>query len=196
MLRRPRSLLLAAVIAPLAAIGCGDETVPTGTGGMTTTSSGGTVDGIMSSLPAAGSCACAKSAAPAPPVDCPPIKPGGELPHADACGKWDGPYPAKVTGQCTASAPTGEAALPTGPIAGGLILPDGHRIRPAGRDVVFDEPDLVGGFPMSIVPLAGTHFALVSDGGIKDNALRLVDIDALAAGGEPVASHVAFPQPS
>jgi hypothetical protein len=27
-------------------------------------------------------------------------------------------------------------------------------------------------------PLGGTHYALVSDGGISDNALRLIDVDA------------------
>jgi DNA-binding beta-propeller fold protein YncE len=80
--------------------------------------------------------------------------------------------------------------------AGGLVLPDGHRIQPAGQDVVFSEADLVGGWPMSVIGLAGTHFALVSDGGIQDNALRLVDLSALAAGTNAVAAYVPFHEPT
>ena len=49
---------------------------------------------------------------------------------------------------------------------------------------------------MSVIPLADSHFALVSDGGIQDEALRLIDLDALANGGDPVASYVPFPRPS
>jgi DNA-binding beta-propeller fold protein YncE len=211
MLRRPLSIpLLLALLVPIAAA-CGGSTQGTGTGGgtsSTTTSSsssssgtGGqpseTVDDIMASLPPSCAFACGGCNEPDTPFSCPTIAPWDKLPHDDACGTWDGTHPTPVAGKCTATLPTSEAARPAGPIAGGgLVLPDGHRIRPAGRDVVFSEPDLDGGFPMSIVPLPGTRFAIVSDGGIGDNALRLVDTDALAAGGDPVASYVAFHQPS
>ena len=206
MLRRTRSLplVLSALLAQLA--GCGGNGEPsatTGTGGGTTTSSTGgqpnvgTVDDIMSSLPV--SCAFACDACPEPDTafSCPTLQPWSALPHAAACGPWDGTFPAPVQGACVATTPTGEASRPTGPIpGGGVVLPDGHRVRPAGRDVTFAEPDLAGGFPMSILALTGTRYALVSDGGIRDNALRLVDLDALAAGGAPVASYVPVPEPA
>src|SRR4051794_34541193 len=115
MSRHDRSLLLAVLVAPLAAIGCGDESLPTGgTGGGATTASGGSVDDIMSTLPESCSFDCSKCAEPEAPFDCPTIKPWDKAPHAGVCPAWDGTYPAKVSGQCTASDPTGEAALPTG----------------------------------------------------------------------------------
>ena len=198
-------LVLSALLAQL--VGCGGNgahTTGTGTGAGTTSSSStggppsvGTVDDVMSSLPV--SCAFACDACPEPDMafSCPTLQPWGALPHADACGVWDGTYPAPVKGACVATTPTGEASQPTGPLpGGGVVLPDGHRIRPAGRDVTFAEPDLAGGFPMSLLALAGTRYALVSDGGIRDNALRLVDLDALAAGGAPVASYIPVPEPA
>jgi DNA-binding beta-propeller fold protein YncE len=203
---RPRSALASSLASiALAACGGGGEST-TGTGGQMTTSSSttsgtggglGTVDDIMASLPQSCSFDCGSQCTePDTPFACPTILPWDQLPHDDACGTWDGTFPAPAQGKCTASAPIGEAARPAGALpGGGLVLPDGHRIRPAGVDVVFAESDVHGGFPMSVMPLAGTKFALVSDGGIRDNALRLVDIDALAAGSTPVASHVAFPQP-
>lgn len=79
---------------------------------------------------------------------------------------------------------------------GGFVLPDGRRIKPVGREVLFEEPDLLGTFPMSIFPVPGTRLALVSDGGIRDNVLRVLDLDALAGGGAPVKSYIPFPRPS
>jgi DNA-binding beta-propeller fold protein YncE len=153
------------------------------------------VDDIMASLPQSCAFECSACDEPEAPFACPTLKPWDKLPHAAACAPWDGRYPAKVSGKCTASEPTGEAARKAGPIPGGLVLPDGHRIKPAGRDVLFEEADLAGGFPMGITPL-GDHFALVSDGGIYDNALRLIDIDALAFGGAPVVSYAPFHRPT
>jgi DNA-binding beta-propeller fold protein YncE len=207
MLRRTRiaPLLAAALLAPLAAA-CGTNTETHGTGGQTTSTTTtsatggapdlGTTDDIMSQLPASCAFACGACSEPETPFACPTLKPWNELPHDPACGAWDGTFPAPVAGKCTATLPTGEAALPAGPIAGGLVLPDGHRVKPAGVDHPFDEADLHGGFPMSITPIPGTRFALVSDGGIQDNALRLVDTDALAMGAQPVTDYVAFPEPS
>jgi hypothetical protein len=155
-----------------------------------------TVDDVMDDLPQSCAFECGGCAEPVTAFDCPTIKAWDKVPHDAACGAWDGTYPAPTAGQCTAAEPSGEAARKAGPFAGGVVLPDGHRIQPAGRNVVFAEKDLVGGFPMSVMPLAGTHFALVSDGGIIDNALRLVDIDALAGTGAPVAAYVPFPRPT
>jgi hypothetical protein len=154
------------------------------------------VEDIMTGLPQSCAFECDNCAEPETAFDCPTVKPWDTLPHDDACGAWDGGYPKAVSGQCSATKPTGEAARKTGAFDGGVVLPDGHRIRPAGREVVFHEADLQGGFPMSVQVLPGTHFALVSDGGIGDDAIRLIDVDALAGSGDPVAAHVAFPRPS
>jgi hypothetical protein len=210
--RRRTAAALLLVLAPFALAGCflDDRTPPhptvsTGGGGGSTSSSssggaGLTVDDIMGNLPESCSFECplpASCTEPDKPFACPTLAPWASLPHDDACGAWNGKYPAPAKGQCSASAPTGEAARKAGPLpGGGVVLPDGHRIQPAGVEVVFHEPDLHGGFPMSILPLAGTRFALVSDGGIQDNALRLVDVDALASGGSPVAAYTPFPEPT
>jgi DNA-binding beta-propeller fold protein YncE len=208
MMRRTRSLplVLAALLAHLAGCGGDGSGQTTGTGGGAASSSSstgtpqpdaGAVDDIMTSLPASCSFTCSGCAEPDAPFACPTLGEWSALPHDAACGVWDGTFPTPVAGACVATTPTGEASQPTGPLpGGGVVLPDGHRIRPAGRDVTFAEPDLAGGFPMSIVPLAGTRYALVSDGGIQDNALRLVDLDALAGGGPPVASYVPVPEPA
>ncbi|MGH7295058.1 MAG: hypothetical protein ACRELB_08995, partial [Polyangiaceae bacterium] len=82
------------------------------------------------------------------PYDCQNTGAWGTIPHADACGAWDGGAPAAQQGQCTATAATGEAAKYGGPDpdhAGTVVLPDGRRIAPAGSDWVFDESDLQGG---------------------------------------------------
>ena len=162
-----------------------------GTGG------GPSVEDVLDSLPQSCSFQCSGCAEPDTAFACPTLAAWASLPHDPACPTWDGTYPAVVKGQCTASDPTGDAIAPAGPLAsGGLVLPDGHRIVPAGRDYVFADADTLGGFPMSITLLPGTHFAVVSDGGIQDNALRLIDLGALASGGAPEASHVVFHPPS
>jgi hypothetical protein len=70
------------------------------------------------------------------------------------------------------------------------------RIAPVGREVLFEEPDLMGTFPMNIIAVPASRLALVSDGGIRDNALRVVNLDQLASGGAPVTSYLAFPRPT
>src|SRR5438552_1234909 len=66
----------------------------------------------------------------------------------------------------------------------------------AGREVEFSEAALVGTYPMSLFAIPGSRYALSSDGGIDDNALRLIDLDALATMADPVKAHVKFPRPS
>lgn len=158
----------------------------------------GTVDDIMATLPDSCAFACGSDCPePTEPYVCPTLKPWAELPHADTCEAWDGKYPAPVQGKCTVSDATGEASAKAGSLPNGVgfVLPDGHRIAPVGREVLFDEPDLAGTFPMSISAVPGTRFALVSDGGIRDNVLRLVDLDKLAANEAPVTSYVPFTRP-
>jgi DNA-binding beta-propeller fold protein YncE len=202
----PTFPLLLAALTPFA-VACGGGGT-TGTGGHTSsgssTSTGtggqpdvGNVDDVMASIPQSCAFACGNCTEPETPYACNTLAPWDKLPHDEACGAWDGTFPAVTPGKCSATLPSNEASLPAGALPkGGAVLPDGHRIRPAGRDYVFAEPDLQGGFPMSVFALTGTPFALVSDGGIKDNALRLIDTDALAAGGPPVPAYVPFPQPN
>ncbi|HVY45020.1 MAG TPA: hypothetical protein VHB21_04035, partial [Minicystis sp.] len=190
------AVLPALFVAVAWSAGCGGD--DTSTGATSSSSSSGSGGGAVDIKPP-DSCAfdCgAPCEEPAKPYDCPFLKPWDQTPHDAACGAWDGTYPAPVKGKCTASAPTGEAARKTGPFAGGLVLPDGHRITPAGTEWLFQEADVEGTYPMNVMPLPGTHLVVVSDGGIDDNVLRLVDVDALAAGSDPVAAHVTFHQPS
>src|SRR5262245_4577886 len=131
---RPRTALtlLAALIVSIS--GCGGGPGNAGTGASTTTTTGtgglGSVDDIMGALPDSCAFECGSCAEPDTPFACPTVLPWAKLPHEPACGAWDGTYPAVTAGKCTASAPTSEAALPAGPITGGVVLPDGHRIRP------------------------------------------------------------------
>jgi hypothetical protein len=156
----------------------------------------GDPDELMATLPRSCAFDCGSCAEPEVPFSCPTLLPWRDLPHADACEAWDGTYPAVTPGRCTASEPSGDAARKAGPIPGGYVLPDGHPVVPAGREVILSEPDIEGGFPMSLLAIPGSRFVLSSDGGILDNVLRVLDVDALANGGEPVASHVVFPRPS
>src|SRR5262245_16320074 len=128
-------LPLVALLASFA--GCGDQHetgTSTGQSSTGTPPDLGTVDDILSNLPQSCSFECGNCAEPMTPFACPTIKPWKDLPHAVACGGWAGAYPQPSPGQCTASEPTGEAVRKAGPIPGGLVLPDGHRIMPAGRE--------------------------------------------------------------
>src|ERR1700733_10126380 len=191
MLRR---LAILAALVPLThLVACGGSDAPgaTATARVSSrppsTGTGPSVEDIMSSLPQSCAFTCQDCAEPDTPFDCPTVKPWETLPHDDACGTWDGPSPAPAKGKCTASDPSGESVRKTGPFAGGIVLPDGHRITPAGREVELLDPDLVGGYPMSLLRLAGAGFAGASDGGLDDDSLRLLDLDALAtAAGDPV----------
>jgi hypothetical protein len=200
----------AALAAILAAAGCkgSDAAAPAATTATTSGTTGsaggggaggglGSVDDVMTSLPQSCAFACGGCDEPKTPYACPTLDAWEKLPHADACGAWDGTYPAPAKGQCTASAPSGDAIRKAGPIAaGGLVLPDGHPIKPLGREVVFEEADLHGGFPTNLFIAPGSKLALTTDADVADDALRVLDLDALAGDAYPVAGHVAFPSPS
>lgn len=156
---------------------------------------GETVDEIMQSLPSScvfdctGSCDEAKT-----PFSCPTLADWKSLPHDDACGNWDGTYPKPQQGKCTVSAPSGESVKKSGvdPANPAVqVLPDGHRISPAGAEWVFQEPDLEGTYPMSLFAVPGTTFVLNSDGGIEDNTLRVIDTSLIGAT-DPVVSYAPF----
>jgi hypothetical protein len=121
------------------------------------------------------------------------------IPHASACGSWDGRYPTVVPGKCSASTPTGKAIQYAGADpyhAGGRILPDGRRTAPAGAEWIFSETDLTGGLTTAIAPVAGTSLVLTVDTGSGDHAVRLIDTKLIGGVGSPVVSYVPFVPPS
>lgn len=192
---RTRASLASVVCAAFVAIGCEDKPVDNKPPPVDV----GTVDDIMTDLPKSCAFQCGECNEPATPFACPTLAEWNKLPHEATCEAFDGTYPAPSAGKCTVSDASGEAAAKAGAGAGAggvFVLPDGHRIAPVGREVLFDEPDLVGTFPMNIMAVPGSRLALVSDGGIKDNALRVIDLDKLASGAAPVASYLEFPNPT
>jgi hypothetical protein len=119
------------------------------------------------------------------------------VPHAAACPKWNGKYPAVVQGKCTVTDASGDAAKFTGPDpddATITVLPDGRRIQPAGKDWVFSEQDLQGGITTGILNVPSTPYVLTVDTGTDDHAVRAIDTTKIGAG-DPVTSYVKFADP-
>lgn len=148
---------------------------------------------------------CAYTCPPSPdcpetssaPYACPAMADYGSLPHDDACGAWDGSYPAPAQGRCSASAPAGEAARYAGPDAdhaGTIVLPDARRITPAGADWVFGESDLEGGLTTYLGAIPNTRFVVAIDDGPRDHAVRVIDATKIG-GGNPVTGYVKFADP-
>jgi hypothetical protein len=118
-----------------------------------------------------------------------------KIPHADACPNWDGKLPDPQKGQCTAAAPSADAAAYAGPLPDGYILPDGRRVRPDGVEWIFNEQDLQGGMTIAALRVPGTNLVLTTDAGGGDHAVRVVDATKFGPG-SPVVSYVRFPAPS
>lgn len=157
----------------------------------------GTPDGYVKAL----SCQTYKSCAlqcscsePESPYVCPALRPWGAMEHAAACGSFDGlTMPAPTQGKCTASAPFGIASASMGlasDVPGRIYLPDGHFIEPAGHDQEIVAPDVLSSFATGVVLVPGTPFAVVVDGGVRDNALYSIDLDALDSGKNALVSDV------
>jgi DNA-binding beta-propeller fold protein YncE len=184
---------------------------PTGTGASTSASSssgtgaggagGADVDPKSFYYPPAPSCAYECATLPTcsentTPFACPTVGPWANIPHASSCPAWDGTYPAPVTGQCTATAPTGDALKrggpdPTDPT--GYILPDARRLHPAGVEWILD--DAPGGLTSQVLDVPGTPYVVTVDTGTGDHIVRTIDTTLLAAGMNPVASEVHFAVP-
>ncbi len=127
------------------------------------------------------------------PYACPSLPAWSKIPHDTACAAWDGTYPAPTKGQCSASAPSGDAAKYAGTDGTAVILPDGRRIRPAGADWVFAETDLIGGTTAAVLHVPQTSLVLTVDTGPGDHAVRAIDTQKIGAG-NPVTSYVRFPK--
>jgi DNA-binding beta-propeller fold protein YncE len=138
-------------------------------------------------------------AEPEKPYFCPAMRPWAEMPHADACPTWDGTYPAVTQGACTSSAPSGDAVKPFGPDAtkrGRTYLPDGHWVEPAGVTRRLEVRGQLGSFALDLVPVPSSRFAVVTDAGIADNLLLVLDLDKLAGGDDPVVASQIFKRPN
>ncbi len=126
------------------------------------------------------------------PYQCPSLGKWKSIPHADACGSWDGKYPTPVKGQCKATAPSGEALKYTGAdpdVSGGRVLPDGRLMHPVGQLSVFQEKDLQSGLTTGIIDVPSTHYVLTVDSGAGPHAVRVVDT-TLVGQTNPVVSYV------
>ncbi len=134
---------------------------------------------------AKGNAACALDCDPTcteatQPWTCPALAPWSQIPHDPTmCGSFDGTtYPTPVSGQCTATVPSGsaiaEAQITTFP----MVLPDGRRLQPVGFEHVFEAD---GGFPAAQLWIPGTRFLAVNDNGYQTQSIRIVDTGLLKA---------------
>ena len=133
----------------------------------------------------------------AAPYACPSLGAWSKIPHAEACGAWNGRQPEPVQGQCAAAEPTGEALKYAGPdpdVPGGWVLPDGRPTKPAGMLTVFNESELEGGLTTGLFSVPGSSFVLSVDSGIRAHVIRV--IDTLLMGAQyPVVNYFAFEKP-
>jgi DNA-binding beta-propeller fold protein YncE len=133
---------------------------------------------------------------PTTPWICPALAGWSTIPHASTCGTFDGTtYPAPQQGQCSATAPSGNALEKTNASGTPVILPDGRRIEPAGNEWLFT--DFPGNFPDGALLVPGTSWLLVVDTGYTTHSVRAVDTGILRSlpGTNPVASSVSYQPP-
>ncbi len=180
----------------------GSSSSSTATTTTTTTGSTGGSGGAMQDpfdfAPAPVSCAYQCPAGSCPedtkPYACQDLEPWAQIPHDTPCEAWDGTYPKPVSGKCTASAPSGEAAKYAGPDPdnpGVIVMPGGRRLSPAGADAVFPDPaDMING----AVAVPGTSFVVTVDVGYGDHIVRSVDVTKIGAQ-NPAVGQVNFANP-
>lgn len=199
----PRALrLLASLVVPalLAACSSGGSTSATTTGTSSTTGGGGAAgEDPYEFATAPASCAydCSDDHCPerqGQSYVCPSLGAWSKIPHADTCPSWDGSFPTPHQGQCSATAPKGEALKyagkdPDDPQT--LVMPGGRRLTPAGSTYVFPDPRSM---TTSVIAVPGTRFVLTVDTGYGDHLVRVIDADKI---GDPsaVLSQLNFPVP-
>lgn len=92
---------------------------------------------------------------------------------APDCRANAGDFPVPVPGRCRAVVREG-ATRPAGEEGPeSWILPGGERLIRVGRTVP------LGGFPMRALRIPGTRFAVVTDGGLRDEVLATIDVDTM-----------------
>lgn len=90
-----------------------------------------------------------------------------------ACFAEADDFPTPPSGRCAAVVNEG-AELTTGDDgAGGFIVPGGERLTRVGRNVP------IGGFPMRAIRIPGTRFVVVTDGGLREETLAVLNVDTL-----------------
>ncbi len=129
------------------------------------------------------------------PYKCPSMGSWASIPHDPACGTWNGQYPAVTQGQCSSTAPSGDAIAYAGTTGDTTVLPDGRIIKPAGASWVFDEKDATGGLTTNVLAVSGTTFVLTVDTGYGPHVVRVVDASRIDGKSDPVVSRVLFPLP-
>ncbi|MDQ3033963.1 MAG: bifunctional YncE family protein/alkaline phosphatase family protein [Myxococcota bacterium] len=106
---------------------------------------------------------------------------GADAGPVASCSASAEDFPDPVTGHCRALVREG-AALPAGADgADAFVVPGGERLLRVGRVLP------LGGFPMRSIAVPGTRFVVVTDGGLRDEVLAVLDVDAMS-----VVSQVEF----
>ena len=196
---RARSLFTALALVSGCVSGCGsDEATPPAEAGADTAEPD--LEGFVKDLPTSCAFDCKKGCPeekPAGPFVCPAMADWSAVPHAVGCGPSAPAFPSPVAGRCSASAPTGEALRTAGAVdASTFVLPDGHRITPAGAEVELVDDAHLGGFPVRVARVPSTRFVLVVEAGFGEHLVRAIDADALAAGAgkKAIVSTVVVPR--
>ncbi len=131
------------------------------------------------------------------PYACPSLGPWAQIPHDTPCPAWDGTNAPIVAGKCAATTPSGDAIASANKTGTPVILPDGRRVAPAGKDWLFNEVDVPQSIPVSAILVPGTTFALVVDEAYtSNNAVRVVDTSKIDGVANPTVSYVTFANPS
>jgi DNA-binding beta-propeller fold protein YncE len=160
-----RALVLAVLLACCKG---DDEATPPGN------DAGVDIDDFVKGLPASCAFDC-KNGCPAErvgPFACPAMGRWDQIPHDSACGSPT--PPAATKGKCEIGPATGEALAR----ASKTVLPDGHRITPAGRELELVDDTHVGGFPVSIA-VATPKYGVIVEAGFGDHLVRSIDLDSL-----------------
>ena len=144
--------------------------------------------------------ACALNCDPAcaeatKPWVCPALADWNKIPHAPECGTFDGKtFPAPQQGKCVATTPAGDALAKAQITTVPYVLPDGRRLEPAGKELVFQAD---GGFPASQILIPGTRWLVINDYGYARQSVRVIDTDALRNGvGTPEVARVTYDPPA
>jgi DNA-binding beta-propeller fold protein YncE len=141
-------------------------------------------------------CTCTE---PETPYVCPSLRPWAAMKHADACGSFDGTFPAPVAGKCVATDPSAQAKEYGGKdstVPGRWHLGDGHFVQPAGHEQILHGAGVVSAFLSDVMLIPGTRFAVAIDGGVRDNAVYSVDLDELALDKPALLTTVEFARPA
>lgn len=154
-------------------------------------------DDVISDILANRSCAlqCGRCPEEAQkPWTCSAMADWKSLPHEAACGDFNGKnYPAVVAGKCRATDPSGEALAKAQITQTPIVLPDGRRLAPAGKELLFQND---GGFPSSMITIPNTNYLAVSDSGYLTHSVRIIDAAKLKSGGPAEVARIVYSPPA